>query len=231
MKLGDDIIEAVFKRRLNKYLALVEIGGAEQFCFVPNPGRMEELLVAGAPALLNRKSTAKRKTSWDLVCLMCDGHWVSMDSRLPNKLFLDALLRGDIEELKGHWDVRSEYRFGDSRFDFLLQAGWRKVLAEVKSCTLVVSGAALFPDAPTKRGHRHLRELVHSIKAGFEPYMFFIIQRNDAMVFSPNDKTDRAFGDALRQAQACGVRIAAYKSIVSRSDVQISRRVPVELNI
>lgn len=231
MKVGDDIVDAVFKRRLNKYLALVEMGGVEELCFVPNPGRMKELLLADAPALVNRKRALKRKTACDLVCVMSEGGWVSLDSRMPNKLFLEALRRGDIGELRGHWDVSPEYRFGNSRFDFLLEAHGRKALVEVKSCTLVVGGVALFPDAPTKRGQRHLLELVLSIEKGFEPHIFFIIQRNDAKIFSPNDATDRAFGDALRHAGASGVKIAAYRSIVGPSDVKICDRVPLELNL
>lgn len=173
-------------------MTLVEINGGRFASFLPNPGGMHELLTPRAKVLLREVKKKQRKTSFDLICVFHKNGWISVDSRLPNKLVNVALSEGDITELTGYSEIITEHNFGCVRFDFFLQ-NHRPCLVEVKSCTLVKKGRALFPDAVTLRGRKHLKTLVDARRIGFQACILFIIQRNDITTFSPNDVTDPDF--------------------------------------
>lgn len=226
------ILEGVFERRLTRFSALVSVGGKALPCFLPNPGRLRELLIPNARVVL-RESILKqgeRKTLYDIVGVYSDGAVVSIDSRVPNKLVFEALKHGDLPEFSSYGAVKPEYRHERARFDFLLYGGPAKpCLLEVKSCTLVRNGVAMFPDAPTERGSKHVLELGKALDEGFRAAVLFITQRSDAKFFKPNEETDSKFGKALREAAKRGVEVYAYSAIFIGNKIMLNGKVEVTL--
>ncbi|MHC1591229.1 MAG: DNA/RNA nuclease SfsA [Candidatus Helarchaeales archaeon] len=228
MKIPGKFEEATFISRQNRYLGIVLIDGIEEKCFIPNPGRMTELLKPNVKVFVRKVSKKNRKTSLDLLGVKHGNTLVSIDSSLPNKLIQYSISNHLIPEIS-HAEIRPEFTFGNSRIDFLLRDGNKKCLLEVKSCTLVVDGQARFPDAPTKRGRRHVQELIKAGNLGYEAMIFFCIQREDANDFAPNDETDPEFGTALREAAKNGVEILAYTCKYSVKEIELDKKVPVLL--
>ncbi len=230
MRFEGDVREAEFLSRENRFAATVRLDGIEEHVHVPNTGRMRELLVPGALVLLSDRGHPGRRTRWDLVAVRKGTTWVSVDSHLPNRILGQALATGAIPELAHYSSVRPEHTRGRSRFDFFLEGASGSALVEVKGCTLVrEDGLALFPDAPTTRGARHVRELGEARAEGLDAYVVIIVQRSDGRLFSPNDATDRAFGDALREAAGAGVKVIAYATDVSTEGVELLGPVDVDL--
>ncbi|MFQ6126249.1 MAG: DNA/RNA nuclease SfsA [Candidatus Heimdallarchaeota archaeon] len=232
MKLQGKLLAGVFRARPNRFLALIDIEkGITIPCFVPNPGRMHELLIPGVEVMLNEaQNLQNRKTRYDLFGVHYGDQIVSIDSRIPNKLVHEALLKEELEEFMGYDTIRTECRYGDSRIDFCLFAKNRNpCLLEIKSCTLVKGDRALFPDAPTERGRRHMMELAEAKQKGYRTCVLFIVQRTDTRIFSPNDETDPKFGEALRAAAANGVEIYSYFSIYQEDEVTLGGKLLVDL--
>ena len=228
MRFQGSLVPAKFKVRHNRFLGAVLIDGEETMCFIPNPGRMEELLYPGAQVYLIKRYAKGRKTGYNLVLVDLDGTLVSIDSMVPNKVIWESVESGLIDEFEGLSVAKREYTFGESRLDFLLEGMGDQLLLEVKSCTLVDGGIALFPDAPTKRGSRHVKELVEGLKLG-RAAVLFLVQRGDAKKFRPNKKTDPELAENLRDAHNEGVEVYAYSSRVTLEGVFLDRRIPVEL--
>lgn len=229
MRFEGSLLPATFRARPNRFLGVVEVDGKRTPCYIPNPGRMGELLYPGARTYLLERRSENRKTLYDLVLVDLDGTLVSIDSRVPNRVVADAIESDRIPEFIGLHIEKREYSSGDSRLDFLLRGGRGQLLLEVKSCTLVRDGTGLFPDAPTARGCKHLRNLVVGLAAE-RAAALFLIQRNDARRLRPNDATDPAFGQNLREAARRGVEVYAYNSTVTFDGVFINERVPVLLD-
>lgn len=227
MHLPQPLLRAIFKKRLNRFLGLAELEDNEVEVYIPNPGRLQELLVPGAIIYIHENPKPGRKTKFDLILVEADGVLVSIDSRMPNRLFEEALEQGALKGFEGFHLEGREVQFDGSRIDFLLE-GPRPMLVEVKSCTLVEEGCALFPDAPTERGRRHLRNLTYRPR-GFEAAIVFIIQRGDAVKFRPNSRLDPEFTEALREAHRSGVEVYAYLSHVTLKSIQVVDEVPVEI--
>ena len=228
MRFEGPLVPATFRARPNRFLGVVEVNGKTIQCYIPNPGRMGELLYPGARTYLLERKSENRKTLYDLVLVDLGGTLVSIDSRVPNKVVADAIESDQIPEFIGLHIEKREYTLGDSRLDFLLRGGWGQLLLEVKSCTLVRDGTGLFPDAPTARGSKHLRSLVGGLALG-RAAAFFLIQRHDARRLRPNDAADPEFGKNLREAARRGVEVYAYSSKVTFEGVFINERVQVLL--
>ena len=218
-----------FLRRLNRFAVEVEFDDGPVVAHLPNSGRMNELLVAGHTVVLAERHGLARKTAFDMQLVQYDGRWVSVDSRIPNTLAAEAIRQRAIPAWAQYREVWREVTWGDSRFDLELREGQRCCLVETKSVNLVENGHALFPDAPTMRGVRHLRTLIEAVRAGLEAGVLFIIQREDARVLSPFDAADPDFGRALRDAAAAGVVIEAYRCRVTPERMTLDERVPVQL--
>lgn len=229
MKLGKSLVWGTFLRRPNRFLAVLRVRGTSVGSFVPNPGRLAELLVPGTKVLLNEAASRSRKTRYDAVAVQTPSGLVSIDSRIPNALVIEGLREGKLEGFEGYKTLLKEYTWGTSRFDLLLKRDAESCLLEVKSCTLVRNGRALFPDAPTERGRRHLLELMRAKRHGYRSAVIFVIQRVDARIFSPNDETDPKFGRTLRAAASRGVEVFAYSCAVGHDMTRLHKRVPVEL--
>ena len=208
MIIAKNLITATFLRRPNRFLGYVILNGEEIPCFIPDPGRLKELLYKGKKVFLINVRKEGRKTQFDLIAVENEGKIVSIDSRVPNKHVYDLLKADKLFETK--FDViKPEYTYGKSRLDFFLKKNDDKYLVEVKGCNLVKGDLALFPDAPTTRGTRHVYELIDSLKSGYIAAIIFVIQRNDANKFKPNEETDPKFSEALYLAKNNGVIIKA----------------------
>lgn len=218
-----------FRERLNRFACLVTIAGAEEQAHLPNSGRLQELLLPGREVRLAPASSPGRRTRWDLKLVAVDGLWACADARLPPLLLEEAVRQGRARPFFGYRPLRREVPFGHGRLDLLLARDGDTCLVETKSVTLVVKGSGLFPDAPTERGRQHVLSLMAARQAGSAAAIVFVIQREDALAFAPNDATDPQFGAALRLAAARGVGVFAFICRVSPAEIAIAGEVPVRL--
>jgi sugar fermentation stimulation protein A len=193
---------------------------------LPNSGRLGELLTPGRELRLAPISSSHRKTSYDLKLVRYAGVWISVDARLPNPLFAEAFGDGRLAEFSMSTDLRREVRLGDSRIDFLLNGPAGQCWVETKSVTLVEDGSALFPDAPTERGRRHLGEMANAVRQGDQAAIVFIIQRPDARALRPHYRADPDFARALQRAVKAGVRALAYRCLVSEQEIVLEESIP-----
>lgn len=221
------VIPGRFLARPNRFIAQVETAEGIQTVHVKNTGRCRELLVPGAAVYLERGTNPSRKTAYDLIAVEKGDLLINMDAQAPNKVFAEWAGQGGF--LPDVTAVRPEFRYGDSRLDFCLETARGPHLVEVKGVTLEDGGAARFPDAPTERGVKHIRELQRAAEAGLDTTLFFVVQFQNAYSVSPNDVTHPAFGEALREAAACGVNVCAYDCLVTPDSLSIRREVPVIL--
>ena len=226
MKLRGELMDAHFVRRLNRFAAMVETDGHVVPAHLPNSGRMRELLVPGAVALLAARS-GPRKTAYDLLMVRHGALWVGVDSRLPARLLMEALASG-LTDLGPFDSIRREVPYGESRLDLLGIGPDGPCLIETKSVNLVQGGVALFPDAPTLRGTRHLLELRRAAESGHRAAVVFVVQRSDALSFQPFEAADPLFAATLREVVGA-IDVLAYCCEVSRGEICISRPIPVEL--
>lgn len=230
MRIADTVIEGKFLHRDNRFRVSVEIDGSPQAAHLPNSGRLGELLLPGAPAALVPRHGEGRRTKFDMVQVFAQGRWVSTDSRLPNRLVARALEKRMLPELGEYLSWRSEPRIDEGRLDFYLEAEERSTYIEVKSVTLVKDRIAMFPDAPTERGARHVGALARLAEAGNNAVVLFVIQRNDADRFTPNAPQDPAFAQACLTAEKAGVRFLACICATEIGEIELSGRIPVVLS-
>jgi len=227
------LVPGRFVRRDNRFRATVAVDGREAWAHVPNSGRLTELFVPGRRLWLAPVAAPERKTGYDLKLVehpVPGGGdvLVSVDARLPNPLFAEALAAGRLQAF--HWtSLEREISLGDSRIDFRLEGPDGACWVETKSVTLVEGKTALFPDAPTGRGRRHLRELAAAVEAGERAAVVFVVQRPDADSFAPHPTADPAFADTLRAVTAAGVDVRAYACDVSLKSIAVSREISVRL--
>lgn len=222
-----NVEEAIFLERPNRFTAYVERKGHREICHVKNTGRCRELLIPGAAVYLEKSENPGRKTLYDLIAVKKGEVLINMDSQAPNQAAEEWLRRGGL--FKGERNIKREVRYGNSRFDLYVETGGRKIFIEVKGVTLEEDGIARFPDAPTERGIKHIRELVACMEEGFEAFLLFVIQMKGITAFEPNERTHPAFGEALREAEGKGVRILARDCLVTQDSMMIDSPVPVYL--
>jgi sugar fermentation stimulation protein A len=225
------IRKAILIDRPNRFLGRVSFDDKITEAFIPNPGRMLELMIPGNEVFIRENSAPHRKTDYDMIGLEYNGVLVSIDSNLPNRFIKKLLLSYKLPFFKDYDTVIPEPRAFEGRFDFKLTGAQGASFIEVKSCTLVEEGRAIFPDSPTTRGARHLRHLTAALKENQvkRSAIIFVIQRPDAKVFSPNDNTDPHFGDALRFAHANGVEVFPLVTQVVNWDLKLIKQIPYEL--
>lgn len=230
------IRKAEFLSRPNRFIARVLIDGKEETVHVKNTGRCRELLTEGCTVYLEESDNPNRKTRYDLVAVekLRSGKpplLVNMDSQIPNAAAEEWLRKGELFSKQA--EIRREFTYGESRFDFRIEDGGKVSFLEVKGVTLENDGTASFPDAPTERGVKHIHELIRAHREGFGAYILFVVQMKEIRELRPNDATHRAFGDALRLAEREGVKILAYDCIVTPDSMTIDKPIPIrtELNI
>jgi sugar fermentation stimulation protein A len=225
-----ELVPAAFLLRENRFVVQVEHQEEVYRAHLANPGRLEELLTPGRTLWIHPVHDPGRKTQFDAVLADLDDTLVSLNSQLPNRLVAAALHAGTLPGLPDVENIEREVTRGHSRIDFAVQEKPTVHWIEVKSVTLVVKGTARFPDAPTRRGTRHLQVLQEVAAAGARATVFFIIQREDAQAFTPHDERDPAFGAALRAAFHAGVDIRALRCRVTYEKIQLGDEVPVRLD-
>jgi sugar fermentation stimulation protein A len=216
-------------QRNNRFRVTVEVDGESVAAHLPNSGRLTELLTPGRLCWLEPISSRGRKTDFDLKLVEYAGVLVSVDARLPNPLFTEALQEGRLVPFQNQTSFKREVSLGESRVDFQLQMPDGVLWIETKSVTLVEDRVALFPDAPTARGTRHVRELIDAVREGDRAAIVFVVQRPDARRFAPYDSADAAFGQALRSAASSGVDVHAWTCQVSKEAINIEGEIPIDL--
>lgn len=221
-----NMIPGRFISRPNRFIAQVEIQGAEQTVHVKNTGRCRELLVPGCRVWCSESQNPARKTKFDLIAVEKGSRLINMDSQAPNAAAKEWLLGGGLGEIQA---LRAETVHGDSRFDFSFTKDGKKCFLEVKGVTLEQDGVCAFPDAPTQRGAKHLKGLAVAALAGYGAYVLFVIQMEDVVSVHPNRQTDPAFADALKEAAVAGVEILGMDCTVTEDTMVIRRPVPVIL--
>ena len=218
----DNVKEAIFLERPNRFVAVVLVDGVEEKVHVKNTGRCEELLVNGIKVALTGSDNPNRKTKYDLISVFSpDYGWVNIDSQAPNELFREWLSSEGNDLLPDVDYIKPECQFGESRIDYYLEKDDRKILVELKGCTLQKLGMGYFPDAPSERAVKHLREMIEARKEGYECFIAFAIQMNGITHVMPNRTLDPDFADALRDAIKSGVRILNLRCMVKRDEVVI----------
>ncbi|ENZ03110.1 sugar fermentation stimulation protein [Clostridium thermobutyricum] len=230
MEYIKEITEAEFINRPNRFNALVKINGKEEIVHVPNTGRCKEILIPGTKILLRKEDNPTRKTKYDLICAYKGDKLINIDSQIPNKVVMEALINKKVGKLIEYNSILKEKTFGKSRFDFKLEKETgEEYYLEVKGVTLENNGYASFPDAPTDRGRKHLLELVKVKEEGKGAGVLFLIQMEGIKEFTSNDENDPAFGEALRYAKENGVDIFVYSCIVSEKEITLNKEVKLSI--
>ncbi len=218
-------------RRPNRFIAHCRLDGEEVICHVKNTGRCRELLVPGAEVWLEESDNPARKTRYSLICVRKGERLINMDSQAPNQVAYEAFAAGfQPDFLPGKLEkVRREVTYGNSRFDLCLTAEGEPFYLEIKGVTLEENGIVRFPDAPTQRGVKHLKELARMRHEGMHTGVLFVIQMADVAYFTPNEVTDPAFTQALAECRKAGVKIAAWDCRVTPTQMTLRQEVPVRL--
>ncbi len=212
----EHVVPAVFLDRPNRFIAHVSLEGRTETVHVKNTGRCRELLLPGSEVFLSVSDNPARKTKYDLIAVRkSTGVLFNIDSQAPNKVAGEWLSRQSFDR------VVPEYRYGASRLDFYMRRGAEEYLMEVKGCTLELEGIGYFPDAPTERGTKHLRELTEAVKKGYRAVIAFVIQMDGVTEVLPHRTTDPAFGEALDRAAEAGVRILCLPCHVEPDRLEI----------
>ena len=222
----EKMVEGTFLARPNRFIAHIEIDGNVEVCHVKNTGRCRELLPVGARVWCLDAASPSRKTRYDLITVQKGERLINMDSQAPNAAAREWLLAGGLGEIE---NLKAEAKYGDSRFDFSFTKDGKPCFLEVKGVTLENDGVCAFPDAPTERGAKHLRELTGLAREGCGADVLFVIQMEGVKYLHPNDATDKPFGDALRAAKNAGVEIMAYDCKITVNTMDILNKVEVKL--
>jgi len=223
------IKKAIFHRRLNRFVAEVYLDEQIEKVHVKNTGRLKELLLPNAEVLLEESDQPNRKTKFSLIAAKKGNLWVNIDSQAPNTVAYEAISGGEIAEIRNLRQLKKEVKYGDSRFDLYFETEQEKGFVEVKGVTLEKDGVAMFPDAPTARGTKHVWELAKAVSEGYKGIILFIILLEGCRYFTPNSETDPSFTDTLVQASKQGVRILAYETHVDEHQMSIGKQIPVIL--
>jgi sugar fermentation stimulation protein A len=229
MKVDGEIKEAVFLRRLKRFSALVGLEGKEEIAYLPNTGRIWQLLSPDQKVFLAKRDNPRRKIRWDLYLFPLARSLVWADPRAANSLVFEVLRKDFFLQFRGFRSIHQEAIFKGNRFDFLLVNNDQRYLLEAKSVTLVREGKALFPDGPTQRGTKQLEALLEARREGYGAGIIFIIQREDAYVFSPNEELDARFSRTLCRAIGAGINVYAYSTKVRADEISLGEELRVSL--
>lgn len=220
-----NIKEGIFIETVNRFIAHIDIDGKIEVCHVKNTGRCKEILVKGCRVFVQEFDSKIRKTKFDLISVYKGNRLINIDSQVPNKMFSEWVKLGNL--FKDIKVFKSEVFYKNSRFDFYVEYEDKKAFIEIKGVTLENEGVVLFPDAPTSRGVKHLKELVSAREEGYEAYVIFIVQMEGVKYFIPNYETHKEFGDILSFCKNNGVNILAFDSVVLKDEIYIKDSVKV----
>lgn len=215
-------VTGTFVSRPNRFVAYCEIDGKVEKVHVKNTGRCKELLIPGAKTVLEVSCNPNRSTGYDLIAVYKGDRLVNIDSQAPN-----AAVRESFGRICAYDFLRPEFFCGESRFDFYAERGGKKILAEVKGVTKETDNVAMFPDAPTERGLKHVLELTRLANEGYECYVILVVQMEKPDYFIPDYPVHREFGEALAHAKKCGVNVLAFDCVVKEESMDLNN--PVEV--
>jgi len=218
---------AKFIRRPNRFIAHVIVDNNEEIVHVKNTGRCREILQEGTVVILEEAKNAERKTKYSIIAAYKGDVLINIDSQIPNMVVYHGIMEGKIKEIDDVTKLSKEIVYGNSRFDLYFETKEQRGFIEVKGVTLETEGIAMFPDAPTQRGSKHIYEMIKAVEDGYAGFIFFLIQMNGVKYFTPYEIRDPEFAKALKLASEKGVTILAYDSIVSEDGITIGT--PVEV--
>ena len=225
-----DVVQGRLLRRVNRFIAEVEVDGVAEHVHVKNTGRLKEILLPDTVVMLEVSDRPERKTRYSLIAAAkCDG-WVNIDSQAPNVAAYEALQAGLLSELGQVQAIRREVTYGDSRFDLYYERSGEKGFIEVKGVTLEKDGIAMFPDAPTVRGTKHITELTKAVQEGYSGAILFVVAMKGCHAFSPYKAMDPAFAETLALAAQHGVQVWAYDAVVMENEMILDQPLPVTVN-
>lgn len=224
------VVEGIFIKRPNRFIAHVLVDGVEEVVHVRNTGRCKELLTPGVKVILEDcQGIATRKTRYSLVSVWKENMLVNMDSQIPNAVVFQGLMNNKISEIENVIEGKREVKYGNSRFDIFFKTEDTKGFMEVKGVTLEDNGICRFPDAPTDRGAKHVLEMVEAVKEGYMGYIMFLVQMSGPSEFRLNWNMDKKFADAIKFAHENGVTILAYDSIVKDNEILLGKALNIDL--
>lgn len=223
----NNIVEATFIDRPNRFIANVIINNKLEKVHVKNTGRCKEILKKGAKVYLEKSDNPNRKTKYSLISVFKEDMLINIDSQVPNDVVYSSILSNKIPEITDVDLLKREVNYKNSRFDLYFEKENKKGFIEVKGVTLEIGGISLFPDAPTKRGTKHIHDIVSSVEEGYNSFIFFLVQMPNINCFKPNVVVDKEFNDALILAKEEGVNILAYNSIVKPNEIRLGKRIKV----
>lgn len=227
-----NVVKGTFIERPNRFIAKVDIDGNIHTVHVKNTGRCRELLIKGSTVYLAKSDNRERKTLYDLIAVEKkydnkEPLLINMDSQVPNVVAEEFLIKGNL--FSENAIIKREVTYKNSRFDLYIEDNGRKAFLEVKGVTLESDGIAMFPDAPTIRGVKHINELISAIADGYEAYILFVIQMKGVNLFKPNAKMHKEFADVLSFAKKNGVKVLAVDSIVTKDSIEIDSFIKTEV--
>ena len=230
MKFENKLITGKLIRRYKRFLTDVELeDGTIVIAHCTNSGSMKTCIEEGAPVYLSPAKDPKRKTKFTWEMIFINGSWIGINTMIPNKLAYDAIKNGGIKKLSGYTSVKREVKFGDSRFDIFAENETERCFVEVKNVTMKVGDSALFPDAVTTRGRKHLETLIEVKKQGMRAVMLYVIQRMDVKVFGPAEDIDPEYAKSLQKAIKHGVEVIAVQAKVSPVGIEIVKELNVKI--
>ena len=230
MRFGNKLVHGTLIRRYKRFLADVKLDdGTEVTAHCTNSGSMKSCLEDGAEVYLTPVNDPKRKTGFTWEMIKINGDWVGIDTGNPNKLAFEAISEKMIPGLDIYTTVKREVKFGDSRFDVYAENDKDKCFVEVKNVSMKEGNFALFPDAVTKRGQKHLKTLMQVRAEGIRAVMLYVIQRSDVRVFAPAKEIDPVYAQALKEAYDSGVEILPMQAKVTPESIEFVRQLPFQL--
>lgn len=230
MKFQNELIKGSLIKRYKRFLADVELENGEQItAHCTNSGSMKTCIEEGADVYLTPVNDPKRKTKFTWEMIFINNSWIGVNTMVPNILAFDAIRNGEIEKLKGYTFVKREVKFGDSRFDIYAENEIEKCFVEVKNVTMKVGDSALFPDAVSSRGRKHLETLIEVKNSGIRAVMLYVIQRMDVEYFGLAEEIDPDYASSLRKAIKNGVEVIAVQAEVDPERIEIVRELNIKL--
>lgn len=221
----ENIVKGIFLERPNRFIAHCEINGKTEVCHVKNTGRCKELLIKGTTVYLQKSDNPNRKTKYDLIAVEKGDRLINMDSQIVNYVAIEYLP----QMFENIIYIKPECKYGNSRFDIYVENETDKIFVEVKGVTLENDGVVRFPDAPTERGIKHLKELQKAVTEGYKAYVLFVVQTDNVLYFEPNRATHPEFAETLKEVSDNGVNVLAYQCSVTPESIKIKNKIPVKI--
>lgn len=231
MIFKNKLYPATLIKRYKRFLADVLLADESvTTVYCPNTGSMKSCSAPGSSVYISRSDNLARKYPFTLEMIQQDSTWIGINTGLTNHIVADAIEKGEIAEFSDIDSLRQEVKVSkSSRLDLLLTKGEEKIYIEIKNCSLVEDGVAMFPDAVTARGTKHLRELAELVHNGHEAVIFFLVQRTDAKTFRAAAHIDPVYADVLAEVHAAGVRVLVYQAEVTPQSIQVKQQLPYSI--